>query len=94
MLFDEIIEIADKQSEDVGEDENGNISGSAELWKRELQVDKSEYRFDWKWCKNDTLYAHIKNIGKRLNMEPKLHHANYFKKGKFNIDKTKIGNVS
>lgn len=67
------------------EDENGNVSGSAELWKRELQVDKNEYRFDWKWYKNDTLYAHIKNIGKRLNMKPKLHHVNYFKKGKFTV---------
>ena len=37
------------------EDENGNVSGSAELWKRELQLDKNEYLFDWKWYKNDTL---------------------------------------
>ena len=67
------------------EDENGNVSGSAELWKRELQLDKNEYLFDWKWYKNDTLYAHTKNVGSRLNMEPKLHHANYFKKGKFAV---------
>lgn len=67
------------------EDETGNVSGSAELWKRELQLDKNEYLFDWKWYKNDTLYAHTKNVGSRLNMEPKLHHANYFKKGKFTV---------
>lgn len=67
------------------EDESGNVSGNAELWKRELQIDKSEYHFDWKWYRSDTLYAHIKNIGNRLNMEPGLHHANYFKKGKFTV---------
>lgn len=67
------------------EDANGSITGSFELWRRELKIDNNEYRFDWKWYKNDTLYAHIQNRGNRLNMEPKVHHANYFKKGKFTV---------
>ncbi len=67
------------------EDENGNVSGSAEIWKRSLYVEGKEYWFDWKWYKNDTLYAHIKNTGNSKNMEPKVHHANYLKKGKFTV---------
>lgn len=67
------------------EDEAGNITGNIELWKRELQVKGKEYSFNWKWYRNDTLYAHIFNVGSSTTMEPLYHSANYFKKGKFTV---------
>lgn len=67
------------------EDEKGNISGHIELWKRALQLKEKEYFFDWKWYRNDTLYAHISNKGNNSTMEPQLHRSDYFKKGKFMV---------
>ena len=44
MLFDEIIEIADKQSEDVGEDENGNkVINHNIVQRNRLQIDARKW---------------------------------------------------
>lgn len=67
------------------EDEKGNVSGKIELWKRTLLVKEKEYFFDWKWYRSDTLYAHITNTGDKGTIAPWLHRADYFKKGKFEV---------
>ena len=44
MRFDEIIEIADKQSEDVGEDENGNkVINHNIVQRNRLQIDARKW---------------------------------------------------
>lgn len=44
ILFDEIIEIADKQSEDVGEDENGNkVINHNIVQRNRLQIDARKW---------------------------------------------------
>lgn len=44
MLFDEIIEIADKQGEDIGEDENGNkIVNHNIVQRNRLQIDARKW---------------------------------------------------
>jgi hypothetical protein len=64
------------------EDEHGNVTGQIDLWKRELQIKGKQFLFNWKWYRNDSLYANISTTGNSVTMEPSLHHVDYFKKGK------------
>jgi hypothetical protein len=64
------------------EDENGQVLGAIDIWKRELKVNPKTYAFNWKWYRSDTLYANISTLGNSLTMEPLLHEADYFNKGK------------
>lgn len=68
MLFDEIIEIADKQSEDVGEDENGNkVINHNIVQRNRLQIDARKWALSKMFPKKFGDKTDITSGGEKIN---------------------------
>ena len=71
MLFDEIIEIADKQSEDVGEDENGNkVINHNIVQRNRLQIDARKWALSKMFPKKFGDRTDITSGGEKIQTTP------------------------
>ncbi len=61
-----------------------------DIWERETKFTtrdgKSVVQFNWKWIRNDSIYATIINICDRKTLAPIYHKATYKKRGIFALD--------